>query len=185
MLKEKFLKSMSDSYKGSNETILEDLQNWIDRCQINPDQLTILYEKIKENYKYKNFPTLAEIIKFWEDIYKADRPVVLSPIMKQRKFTETWDIKKIIGKLIEFRKKEKLEPHEIDFMHQWTDLWSEFNILKDQGISGEEMKEHLLTVKNAIIRNEKFDSAFRKSEKKEVEQERQMKVKSFNELYEF
>jgi hypothetical protein len=184
MLKEKFIKKMSDSFRGSNETILEDLGDWIDRCQLNPDQLSVLYERIKENYKYKTFPALAEIIKFWEDIYKSARPLVLSPIGQYRKLTETWDVKKIIEKLTELRKKDILETQEIDFMHYWTDLWSEFNILKDQGVKGEQMKDHLLTVKGAIIRKEKFESAFRKEEKKEVEHKRQMGIRPFNELFE-
>ncbi len=183
MLKNTFVKKLSDSFRGGNQTIFEDLEDWIERCQINPQQLSMLYEKIKENYKYKIFPTLAEIIKFWEEIYRADVPKYLSPMERQRKITETWEVKKIIEKLMELRKKEILETHEIDFMHHWTDLWSEFCILKDQGAPGEKMKEHLLNVRNAIIRDEPFESAFDKKKKKEIKYKRQKSVKSFDELY--
>ena len=162
MHKNEFIEGLSQTFKGGNEIVYEDLGDWLTRCQLTPTQLGDLYVEIKENYKYQTFPALAVIKKYWENIYREPAAENISPIMRQRRFVESWDVKKIIKTLIEFRQKKILGSHEIDFMHQWSDLWSEYQILIDQEEIGDTMRLHLEYVKDCIIRGEKFETAFKK-----------------------
>ena len=184
MLKTKFVKGLDAWYKDGNEVKTEEVMNWVDRCQISPEQLQILYEEIIENYKYKTFPTLAEIKKFWENIYLEKPTTETLDIIRQRNLTKSWDIRKLIRKLSEIRKKlrvnffsEKiLESHEIDFCHQWSCLWSEYQILQDSGITGYRMEGHLEAVKEYIIKNMKFASAAKNLVNEEIKQERTKEI---------
>ncbi len=152
MVKSEFIRRLSMNFKDGNPIMYEDLETWMDRVNLTEYQIDILYDEIKASYKYKTFPTLAEIINIWtrasgeRDVDQGAHPIVV-----QRKYVQSWDVKKIISKCQEIRKNGPQNSSEIDFLHQWSDLTSEYGQLKDRGFKGKELKEKLEGIKLAII----------------------------------
>lgn len=159
-----FIKNLEGLYRDANEVKIETLKDWLLQRNLNDFQIGLLYDEITCHYKYKTFPTLGEVNNFWQNLNQTKRTTEdLSPIERQNKFTEKWTVDNLIFRLQELRtcifERKQLESHKIDFLHQWTDLWSEYQILIDQD---REDKNHLEYVKNAIIKKDKFKSAIRK-----------------------
>jgi len=164
MNKQEFISKLSKLYKEGNSVKYELLEEWIDRLNLKDFQLQILFEEFTEKYKYKVFPTLAEIVEAWEGKrnslpgdYKNE---VFAEIQKQREQSKEETPEIILRKCRLLRKKNQdgipLNSLEMDYLYQWDDLLSEVSIAKDKKLPPTDIGMRAAEVKNCIARHKKI-----------------------------
>lgn len=148
-----FVIRLKRRYETKNETILDDLNAWLDyhtMIDYKP-----LYDAIIENRKYDTFPPLSEVKARHSEIM-ANRVVIHDAV----KGATQWSAEHILNRARTIRHKqdsqERLSNAEADFIHEWDVLEYVKEHLEKIGWESPRVMAYVDKIKEVISAGAKF-----------------------------
>ena len=165
-----FIERLASKYEKPAKYDIEDLKNWILKEGLTEKDIDKLYDELIYTFPYNYFPKMHHVFKAWERIRPLHRDDDFDYSSSEKNIIDgwyKWDLKQILKKLQEIRKKiNNSEATFTDktFYHEFDVILTEYNYMKEKEFEKEVIKSHLQYVFNCLEGGRDFKSICEKQE---------------------
>jgi len=156
---DQFIANMCEKYpKNFTPIDADDLRDWCERMEMGDLQLEALYNAIKENHKYKTFPSLPDIKTWWGGTAREERGKLgKSPLARVIDETKHWSVEKLLRVLNYIWEKDGCDRSaaERNILHEWGKVLYHYWSYRDLGYREEDILKKCEKTKRAIERGER------------------------------